>query len=219
MKSNIVAVLATAFLLVSCSSPETALAPSGETVQPTPTDSSIVTETNTLPPATITTIPWEPLVKDEMGDWLYRCKVSGTSFDIVEILPGVEATGFLLCQEHRIPAGIYDRNNNVLYYWALYPIAEPEIIDHLGERGVERVLKTNGLGETYLDADNLIGIELVMSINLPNDVNRAVFDTQNIGRFAGEYWGSQEAVDAFAASGVLPNSDNIIYPISLGIVK
>jgi len=219
MKPNIVAILTTAFLLVSCSSPGTALVPSGETVQPTPSDSPIVVETTPLPIATVTPTPWEPLVEDEMGDWLYRCEVSGTSFDIVEIMPGVEATGFLLCQDYRIPAGIYDRNNDNLYYWTLYPITEPDILDHLGERGIERVLTTNGLGETYLDADNLIGVELVISINLPNDVNRIVFDTQNIGRFAGEYWGSQQAVDAFAATGVLPNLDNIIYPISLGIVK
>lgn len=181
--------------------------------------------TDTPPPfQTVTVLPaptaaWVPLQQDDLGDWVYRCQASAVSFEVVEILPGVDAHGFLICGGFRIPAQIYDRNQNVLYFWGLLPLQDPDILDHLGERGVERLITVFELGETYLDADNLTGVTFSMSVNLPNDRNRAVFDTQNIGRFAGEYWGSQEAVDAFALSGTLPHENAILYPISLGVVR
>ena len=189
----------------------------------TPTEPFTVTpppEKTPLPTQTPTSLPWKPLEKDlSLGDWYFRCQVTAVSFDIIEILPKVDATGFLVCDRYKIPAGIYNRNDNSLYYWGLLPIKNPNILDHLGERGVERFLTVFELGETYLDVNNLIGKDIVMSVNLPNSKNRAVFDTQNIGRFAGEYWGDQSAVDLFAQTGVLSNDDNILYPISLGVAK
>lgn len=162
-------------------------------------------------------VEWTPLAKDDLGDWNYDCQVTAVNFEVIEILPGVDATGFLVCGGYNIPTGIMDRNTNILYYWGLFPIQNPTILDHLGERGVERFLTTFSLGETYLDAEVIIGKNLSMTINLPNVTNQSIFDTQNIGKFAGVYWQNQENVDLFAQTGSLSNPDYILYPISLGI--
>lgn len=235
MTSRIIIAIIITILLVSCSSssgstpvrneppsvPTTTISLATHTSIPAPslTETPLPTET-VAATHTPTSAPWRPLEKElSYGDWYFRCQVTEVSFEIVEILPKVDATGFIICDQYRVPAAIYDRNTNVWYLWGLLPLQNPTILDHQGERGVERVITFFGLGETYLDADNLIGKDISMSVNLPNSKNRAVFDTQKIGRFAGEYWGSQEAVDSFAQTGVLSNDDNILYPISLGVIK
>lgn len=185
------------------------------------TATAILFPSATLAPThTATTLPWIPLEKElTYGDWYFRCEVTDVNFEIIEILPNIDATGFIVCDNFKIPAGVYDRKNNILYYWGLFPISSPDAIDHLGERGVGRLLRVFELGGTYQDANNLIGKKVAMSVNIPNSQNRSMFDTQNLGRFAGDYWGNQEAVDWFAQTGALPNENNILYPISLGLVK
>lgn len=235
MKSKIIVGTIIITLLAACSSSrsftparnEPSLIPN--TNIPLATYTSIPTQFHTKTPLSTETLavtltptsePWKSLEKDlQYGDWYYRCKITGVSADVIEILPKVDAAGFLFCGNFKIPLYVYDRNENILYFWGLLPIKDPKGLDQLGKRAVGRFLRVFGFGGTYDNADKLIGIELSMAINLPNDINRAVFDTQNIGRFAGEYWGGQEAVDLFAQTGVLPNSDNILYPISFGVVK
>lgn len=203
--------------------PATPTGESTEIVDPTdePTPTLEPTDEPTAEPTQEQQAPtnWERPPVDNLGDYNYDCTVTGTSFDIEEIAPGIEATGFLICGGQRVPAGIYDRNTNTLYYWGLNPIKNPTITDHLGERGVERFVTFFGFGETYLDCNKLTGANLSLSIGLPNARNGAVFDVQNIGQFADEYYGSQAAIDAWANTGVFPDGQDILYPVSLGVVK
>ncbi|PKN99707.1 MAG: hypothetical protein CVU42_06890 [Chloroflexi bacterium HGW-Chloroflexi-4] len=222
MKKAILFIVVTSLLLTSCYSPippETTLS---NTPHPshTPTQKTVPTVTST-PTSTITktVTPWTQLERDSIGDYIYRCTITDFSFAIIEILPGIEAQGFLLCGDYQIPVGIYDKNENKLFYWGLNPVQDPTILDHLGERAFEYFVSIFGLGKTYLDSKNVIGKELSMSINIPNSVNKRVFDTQNFGKYAGDYWVNQDNVDNFAVTGILPNEENILYPISLGLVK
>ena len=182
----------------------------------TPTPKSIATA---IPTVTNTVMPWTQLERDDLGDYGFRCTITDYSFEIIEILPGIEAQGFLLCGDYQIPVGIYDKNENSLFYWGLNPVQNPTILDHLGERALERFVIIFGLGETYLDSKSVIGKELSMSINNPNSVNKRVFDTQNFGKYAGDFWKNQENMEVFAKTGILPFENNILYPISLGLVK
>jgi len=165
----------------------------------------------------ITTTPWVVLPHDGLktNSWILRCQISGVSFEVVEILPNIDATGFLICGGFKIPAGLHDRNTNTLYYWSLYPIVDPKILDHLGERGIERFLTTYGFGSIYSDYENLIGVNIAVALNLLNEETRILLNAYYFGSFTNDYWGSQEAIDIFGNSGVLPKDNNILLPIDI----
>lgn len=222
MKKVITTFAVISLFISSCSSlitsEPTLVSTSNPTNKPTKMPVPIATAT-TMTTITKTMIPWTVLEQDEIGDYTYRCTITDFSFEIIEILPGMEAQGFLLCGDYQIPVGIYDKNKNQLFYWGLNPVQDPTILDHLGERALGRFVSVFGLGETHLDSKNVIGKELSMSINIPNSVNKRVFDTQNFGKYAGDYWVNQDNVDNFAVTGIHPNEENILYPISLGLVK
>ena len=223
MRNFLPALLILFWLLTSCT-PSTEVFPTDtistatDLLEPTITASPQSSATAS-PTMTNTSIPWTQLERDDLGDYGFRCTITGFSFEIIEMLPGIEAQGFLLCGDYQIPVGIYDKNKNQLFYWGLNPVQDPTILDHLGERALDRFVSVFGLGETYLDSQRVIGKELSMSINIPNSVNKRVFDTQNFGKYAGDFWVNQENVEVFVKTGILPNEDNILYPISLGIVK
>lgn len=223
-KRKLLWVLIIHFCLLSSCAPSTSVIPTDTIttataiLKPSITDSPQPSATAS-PTMTNTVVPWTQLERDDLGDYGFRCTITDYSFEIIELLPGIEAQGFLLCGDYQIPVGIYDKNKNQLFYWGLNPVQDPTILDHLGERALGRFVSVFGLGETHLDSKNVIGEELSMSINIPNSVNKRVFDTQNFGKYAGDFWVNQENVEVFAKIGILPNDHNILYPISLGIVK
>lgn len=162
---------------------------------------------------------WERPPVDNLGNYNYDCTITGVSNEIIEMMPGIDGAGFLICDGYKIPTYIHDRNTNTLYAWGLNPIHDPQGLDKLGERGVGRFMRIFGFGGTYADAAKLNGVRLSLSIGLPNASNGAVFDVQNMGQFADEYYGSQAAIDAWATTGIPPEGNGILYPISLGVIK
>lgn len=190
-----------------------------ETPTPAPTQTATNTPEPTLTPTEDLSAPvegWEaPMVNTE-GDYSFGCTVTGISTDVVEIIPGVDATGFLICGDYQIPAGIYDRNNNVLYYWELGDIVNPKLTDHLGHRAMGRLCTVFGIGDGSLaQYNNLIGKKVMLSIGLPSSKNMKIFDVTNAGQFTDEYYGDRSALDNWAQTGRLPIDKNILYPLAL----
>jgi len=123
MTSRIIVVIIVTVLLVACSSVNSSMPVRNEpssvptTTIPLATHTSIPTQSITethLPTETVavtntpTPAPWNPLEKDlSYGDWYFRCQVTEVSFDVVEIMPKVDATGFIVCDRYRVPAAIY----------------------------------------------------------------------------------------------------------------
>lgn len=185
MRSRIIVGIIITILLAACSSSSSSTPARNEpssipnTTIPLAIHTSIPTQSHTETPLstetlavtnTPTSAPWKPLEKDlQYGDWYYSCKITGVSADVIEILPKVDAAGFLFCGNFKIPLYVYDRNENALYFWGLLPIKNPKGLDHLGERAVGRFLRVFGFGGTYDNADKLIGIDISMTINMPND--------------------------------------------------
>ncbi|MDP3720898.1 MAG: hypothetical protein Q8R09_00445, partial [Anaerolineaceae bacterium] len=171
-KRKLLWVLMIHFCLLSSCAPSTSVIPTDTistatailkptiTAFPQPSATASPTMTNTV-------VPWTQLERDDLGDYGFRCTITDYSFEIIEILPDIEAQGFLLCGDYQIPVGIYDKNKNQLFYWGLNPVQDPTILDHLGERALGRFVSVFGLGETHLDSQRVIGKELSVSINIP----------------------------------------------------
>lgn len=194
-----------------------------DTPEPTlvPTKTTVPTDTPepTLAPTEDLSAPvegWEaPMVNTE-GDYSFGCTVTGTSTDVVEIIPGVDATGFLICGDYQIPAGFYDRNNNVLYYWELGGIKNPKGTDHLGTRAMGRLCSVFGISDcSPAQYNTLIGKNIMLSIGLPSSKNMKIFDVTNAGQFTDEYYGDRSGLDNWAQTGRLPIDKNILYPLAL----
>lgn len=158
---------------------------------------------------------WEVPFINDRGDYSFACQIESISYDVVEILPGIDATGFIICNGQKIPAGIYDRNANTLFYWDMMPINNPEVVDYLGERAIERLVTQFGFGRTYLDGNKLIGANVIASVGLPSVRNRNLVNAINIGRYTGEYYSEQSIIDVWATTGKLPNDKPCLYPYSL----